>query len=252
MKTGQTLLGIACHSYNVEEAVIIDRAKSFSFHVVPVTAGQGIIRNFSQTVCTILQFLGFTAEVTEKSDVTGIALAFEKGADAVFIADDLRFIGINLHTRSVVDNAQATGDIYSAALDLMADGIKGRDVLVLGCGPVGEAAACKLLSMGGRITLHDLDKLAAQDTKDKLSGLGNISVTESITDSDTTYLYIVDATPADNALPDKLLSGDTYVAAPGVPLGISAKGCDITKNRLIHDKLELGVAAMAVLISLSL
>jgi pyrrolysine biosynthesis protein PylD len=249
VKTRNSLLGIACNSYNVEEAVITGRAKSFSFHVVPVTAGQGIINDFSETVCAVLRFLGFTAEVTEKSNAAGIALAFEQGADAIFMADDHRFVGLNLHTRSVVDNSQATGRIYSAALDIMAGGIKEHDVLVLGCGPVGEAAACKLLSLGARVILRDLDILTAQKTQTKLSKLsdpGNISVTESINNSTITYRYIVDATPAKNALPNKLLSEDTYVAAPGVPLGISSKGCNILKNRLIHDKLELGVAAMAI------
>lgn len=249
MKTGRSLLGIACHSCNVDEAVIAGRASSFSCHVVPVTAGQGIISDFSETVCAILRFLGFAAEVTEKSDTAGIALAFEKEADAIFMADDHRFAGFNLHTRSVVDNSQATGRIYSAALDLMAGGIKGCEILVLGCGPVGKAAAGKFLSSGSRVILHDLDMLAAQKTKVNLSKLydpGNISVAGSINNPTTTYRYIVDATPAENAVPDKLLSENTYVVAPGVPLGVSSEGCNILKSRFIHDKLELGVAAMAV------
>jgi len=249
VKTGKGLLGIACHSYNVDKAVITGRAKSFSFHVVPVTAGQGIISNFSQTVCAILQFLGFTAEVAENNDTAGIVLALEKGADALFMADDHRFIALNLHTRSVMDNSKATGNIYSAALDLMAGGIRGRDVLVLGCGPVGESAACKLLSLGARIILHDLNNLTARKTKTRLSklfDLDSISVVENINNTDTKYRYIVDATPAQNVLLNKLLSEDTYVVAPGVPIGISSKGCDILKNRLLHDKLELGVAGMAV------
>ncbi len=249
MKTGSGLLGIACHSCNVDEAVITGRAKAFTFHVVPVTAGLGIISNFSETVCAILRFLGFTAEVAEKNDTAGIVLAFERGADALFMADDHRFVGINLHARSVVDNSQATGCVYSAALDLMAGGIKGCDVLVLGCGPVGEAAARKLLSTGARVILYDINNLAAQITQSKLeevSGVDDISVTESIINSAITYQYIVDATPAKNAISDKLLSENTYVAAPGVPLGISLKGCNILKNHLIHDKLELGVAAMAI------
>ena len=217
--------------------------------MVPVNAGQGVISNFSETVCAILRFLGFTAEVAQKSDTAGIALAFEMGADAIFMADDHQFVGLNLQTRSVVDNSEATGRIYSTALDLMAGGIKGRDILVLGCGPVGEAAARKLLSAGARVILHDLNMVTSQRTKTKLSKLsdpGNISVAESINNSIGTYGYIVDSTPTENAVPNKLLSENTYVVAPGVPLGISSKGCDILKNHLIHDKLELGVAAMAV------
>ncbi len=222
------------------------RASSFSFHVIPVTTGQGIISGFSETVCSILQFLGFKAEVTEDSDLTGLASAFKKGANGIMMADDHRFAGINLHTRSVADNSEATGSIYSAALDLMAGGIKGSKILVLGCGPVGESAVRSLLAFGARVVLYDIDVAAAGDVKEKLADQGDITIAESIQNSAAKYQYILEATPATNSIPDDLLSNNSYVVAPGVPLGLSSKGCEILDNRLIHDKLELGVAAMAV------
>jgi 3-methylornithyl-N6-L-lysine dehydrogenase len=104
-----------------------------------VTAGQGVITDFSETVCAVLKFLGFKAWVTDQPDTRGLASAFEKKADAVMMADDYKFVGINLHTREVVNNSEATSRVFVAALDLMAGGIKDHTVLVMGCGPVGEA-----------------------------------------------------------------------------------------------------------------
>ncbi len=244
--TGRSLLGIASHSYSVNKTKMKARASSFSFHVIPITTGQGIISNFSATVCSILQFLGFKAEVAENSDITGLASAFRKGADGIMMADDHQFIGINLHTRSVADNSEATGRISSAALDLMAGGIKGSKVLILGCGSVGESAARSLLAFGARVVLYDIDIVAARDVKENLAGQGDIAIADSIQNSAAKYRYILEATPATNSIPDGLLTDKSCVVAPGVPLGLSSKGCEILNNHLVHDKLELGVAAMAV------
>jgi len=244
--TGRGLLGIASHCCNVSERLVGERASTFSIHIIPITAGQGIISNFSATVCSILQFLGFKAEVTAESDTAGLANAFKNGAEGIMMADDHQFVGINLHTRSVVDNSEATGRVFSAALDLMAGGIQQDKVLVLGCGPVGEAAARSLLGFGARVILYDTHITASETVKGKLADYGDITITDSIQNSTMKYQHILEATPAANSIPDKLLSDVSCVAAPGVPLGVSSKGCKILKNRLIHDKLELGIAAMAI------
>ena len=244
--TGRTLLGIACHACDVDEIEIKHQMKSFLIHVVPVTAGQGIIGDFSETVCAILQFLGFTAEVAAKSDITGISQAFEKGADAIFVADDHRFVALNLLTRIAVDNSRATGTAYSAALDLMAGGIQEKDVLVLGCGPVGEAVTRSLLSLGARVGLHDCSSRAALSLIKYIKKRATLIIEENLPKALGKYQYIVDATPAGGLIPDNQLSPDTFISAPGVPLGVSEKGRQLLKNRLVHDKLELGVAAMAV------
>jgi pyrrolysine biosynthesis protein PylD len=246
IKTGRTLLGIACHGYGVSETEIREKAKSFYCEVIPITAGQGIIGDFSATVCAILQFLGFPTKVPKQSDTSGIALAFEEKANAIFMADDNRFVGINLRTGSVADNSEATGRVYSAALDLIAGGLKDRDVLVLGCGSVGAAAARGLLSFGAKVALHDQFYPAASSLHKKLPGKQEIVIETQLSRGIGNYRYIVDATPADRIIPDNQITEDIFLAAPGVPLGISDKGCKLLNNRLIHDKLELGVAAMAV------
>ncbi|MCD4720593.1 MAG: 3-methylornithyl-N6-L-lysine dehydrogenase PylD [Desulfobacula sp.] len=257
IKTGRTLLGIACHAYGKDEIRIKHRIKSFSIHVVPVTAGQGIITDFSETVTAILQFLGFNALVSDKPDTSGVALAFENKADAIMMADDHRFVGINLKTRSVADNSEATGRVFAAALDLMAKEIKDREVLVLGCGPVGESAARTLLSSGAQVALCDIYLPAARLLKERLClypGGNKIVIEEDVNIALSSYRYIIEATPSADTIPDELISDHTQplllVAAPGVPLGISNNGCKILKDRLIYDKLELGVAAMAIFLLL--
>ncbi|MDY0221807.1 MAG: 3-methylornithyl-N6-L-lysine dehydrogenase PylD [Desulfobacterium sp.] len=245
-KTGRTLLGVACHAGGVNEETITPLIKPFSIHVVPITAGQGVISNFSETVAAILEFTGFSVQVSEKPDVSGVAQAFERGADAVMMSDDHRFVGINLKTRCVVDNSEATGRVFAAALDLMARGINEREALVMGCGPVGQAAARTLLSFNARVSLYDSNLATARLLKDKLGKGRAVRVETEIKAALLNHEYILEATPSADTIPDELLGNSRVVAAPGVPLGVSKTGCKILNDRLIHDKLELGVAAMAI------
>ncbi|MFV0438456.1 MAG: 3-methylornithyl-N6-L-lysine dehydrogenase PylD [Desulfopila sp.] len=244
--TGRGLLGIACHCCQADETVVTERASHYTVQVVPTTAGLGIIGDFSETVCTILRFLGFAAEVSVNSDIAGLSEAFAKGAEAIFAADDHRFVAIDLHTRTVVDNSQATGCVYGAALDLMAGGVRDQDVLVLGCGPVGEAASRKLLALGARVALHDCSPTAALSLRANLKTEIPLVIEKHLDTVVGRYRYILDATPAAELIPDELIVDNLFISAPGVPLGLSDAGRQRLTTRLIHDKLELGVATMAV------
>ncbi len=248
--TGHSLLEIAARAYCADEIKLTHQIKTFSIHVIPVTSGQGIIKNFSETVCNILKFLGFKALVTIESDTFGLASALEKKADAIMMADDERFIGVNLNTRKVTDNSDATGRIFAAALSLMNGGIRDANVMVMGCGPVGEGAAKKLLGLGARLSLYDSDLPMAYSLKEKLTnglvGQSRIQIVDDFASHVLKCPYILEATPSEETIPDELISDHLRVSAPGVPLGISKNGRKILKNRLVHDKLELGVAAMAV------
>ncbi len=247
--TGRSLLGIACHACDVDEADIRKIIKDFSIHIIPVTAGQGIITDFSVTVAAILSFLGFDVQVTEQTDASGLASAYEAGADAIMLADDLRFVGINLKTRQVADNSDVTGRVFAAALDLMAGGIKDKSALVMGCGPVGESSASSLLERGAKLSLYDTNVHAARVLKQQLLKAeqgSRIEVLENFPARLSDYPHILEATPSAETIPDNLLTDESKIAAPGVPLGISETGCSLLTDRLVHDKLELGVAAMAV------
>lgn len=247
--TGRSLLGIASHAWGVDETELIRQIKRFSIHVVPVTAGQGIITDFSETVGAILRFLGFNAMVADQFDISGIASALEKKADAIMMADDNRFVGVNLHNRKVADNSEATGRVFAAALDLMTGGIKDHGVLIMGCGPVGEAAAEKFLNLGACVVLCDIYPEVALSLREKLSrNLKNsgIQVEENPSSALPGIANILEATPSKNTIPDELISDHLRVSAPGVPIGVSDVGCEMLNRRLVHDTLELGVAAMAV------
>jgi len=251
-KTGRGLLGIACHAHGKDEIQIQDKIASFTIQVVPITAGEGIISDFSETVAAILRFLGFNALVSEQPDANGVAMAFESKASALMMADDHRFVGINLNNRLVADNSRETGRVFAAALDLMGRGIKDKQVLVMGCGPVGESAARALLSFGARVGLYDIDLLRARLLKQKIlecSG-GNNAFKENISIEEklefSPYPFIIEATPCAETIADKIIGDHLVIAAPGVPVGVSKLGRQGLKERFLHDKLELGVAAMAV------
>lgn len=248
--TGKSLLGIACYACETDERRIKPVIESFCIHVVPDTSGQGIITGFCETVCAILRFLGFSAVVSEKADLSGVAHAYESRADAFMMADDNRFAGINLKNNCVIDNSRTTGRAFAAALDLMADGVKDHSVLIMGCGPVGAAAAQTVLFWGASVLLYDIYPQAAQSLEQRLlkdSWPGRkIEIQNDLHKGFSKTRLIIEATPSADTIEDDLISDHMVVAAPGVPLGISTAGCSILKNRVIHDKLELGVAVMAV------
>jgi pyrrolysine biosynthesis protein PylD len=251
-KTGRGLLGIACHAHGKDEVQVQALIEGLTVLVVPITAGEGVISDFSETVAAILGFLGVNARVSEHPDASGVALAFESKAAALMMADDHRFVGINLNNGRVADNSRETGRVFAAALDLMARGIKGKQVLVMGCGPVGESAAKALLLFGARVALFDIDIPRAGLLKQRLldSLQGNNAFKENISieaGSDfSSYSFILEATPCAETISDDLIGDDTVIVAPGVPVGVSNSGCQRLQERFLHDKLELGVAAMAI------
>ena len=99
--------------------------------VVPITAGKGIIECFAQAVQSIVSYTGFTSFVTHDYDVAGLAEGINRGAKIIFLADDNCFIAINLSSGLVVDNAEATGRGYVAALECLAGELRARRVLVI-------------------------------------------------------------------------------------------------------------------------
>ncbi len=240
--------------------------RSFRICVVPVNSGLGIITNFSETVCAILNHMGFPASITAAADTSGVAEAFERNADAVMMADDHRFVGLNLHNRKVADNSEATGRAFATALGLMAKrhggtGLGGKDALIMGCGPVGASAAATLRNAGARVALYDIRREAAEQLQRTLndrvkqslssdspvSAYSPVNVEKNIEDALLRHRHIVEATPVGDTISEAFVFPDTMLAAPGVPLGLTQKArLTISDNHLIHDKLELGVAVMAV------
>ena len=114
---------------------------------VPMSSGEGVIRGFSRLrggdpAAPGLRRLGDRRSRTCAASRRRSPAA----AQVVFLADDHRFIALNLNKGCCVDDDPATADGYVTALEAAAGGLQGRDVLLLGLGPVGRAAARRLVS----------------------------------------------------------------------------------------------------------
>lgn len=252
--TGSGLFDIACCCHGCDPVLLSQKAETFSMQVIPVTAGIGVITEFSETVAGILRFLGFKAEVAPFADVTGLAHAVDNKVDGVFLADDATFMALHSGTFSRLDNSIVTGQMYATVLDMMGRAFPELGALVIGCGPVGCCAAAHLLGLGRRVALFDVNMSSAKKAQHKLllDFVGSEDLSKSldvITDLERgvqEYDLILEATPAEAVLQDSWITPSKKVAMPGVPLGLSEYGAQILGTNLVHDKLELGVAGMAV------
>jgi len=239
--TGSGLADIAAHALGMQPITNGRLLRDTVAAVIPVSYGEGLIPGFSEAVQGILAFLGCTAFVTEQSNVLGLGEAIERGATLMFLSDDDDFVAMNLTTGRTSHNSEATGRGYAAALDLMAGGVDERDVLIIGTGPVGEAAARYLDARGGRVTVYDRDHNRGRAL------IGTIPGARLAPDLATALQrcsLIVEATPSAGVLTRKDLTSRTMIAAPGVPLGVDSEGQAFLGCRLIHDALEIGVATM--------
>ena len=242
-KTGLSLREIAIRSMEVSEEALTAAIASHTVAVVPITAGGGVVGNFSEAVRGILAYLDVNVFKTRDSDVAGVAEGVERGADIVFFADDNRFVALNLPLRKVTDNAEATARGYVTALEAMAGGLSQRGVLVVGgAGQVGWNAVLALESKGAKVAACDID----QQRMDSLAKGHEVIVERNLEEAVSRYTVFFDASPAADIIEAKYIKPETLVAAPGMPLGLTDEAYSLVKQRLIHDMLEIGVAAMFV------
>jgi pyrrolysine biosynthesis protein PylD len=247
-KTGKTLKALACHTVGLSDSELNKAIKSTKVCVIPLTCGLGIINRFSNTVSEIISYLGFDSFTADNSDAAGIAEAFEKKSDIILLADDDRFVAINVHTKYVSDNSRMTAKGFVAGLDLMANGLDGKNVLVLGCGQVGSSSARKLVKMGASVSVCDIDpRLASALQKEIADSLKTkIQIDDNWHSQPEKYQCIIDATPVTDLVDASLITPDTYIVAPGVPSGISPEAQKQLSNRYLHDSLQIGTAVMVM------
>jgi 3-methylornithyl-N6-L-lysine dehydrogenase len=220
--------------------------ENYKVAVIPVTSGQGTIEGFSEAVCAIAGHFGFRASVTGSSDAGGLAEAFESGADILILADDNVYVAINPASRRVAGNAEATARGYTVALSRMAGGLRGREVLLIGAGQVGQKAAEALLKAGAGLIVFDLDKnkeaalAAAMSEKFQVTIESGLTLDQAL----ARFPLIFDASPGQGLIGAEQVSGETLAAAPGLPLGFTPAALEIIGPRLIHDPLQIGTAVM--------
>jgi 3-methylornithyl-N6-L-lysine dehydrogenase len=247
-KTGSTLKGIACHALSLPGTPFTEIVTSSKVCVLPMTCGQGVIGCFCDAVSSIIDHLGFSSFVARQSDAAGMAEAFEKKADIIVLADDDRFVAINVHTRYVSDNAEMAARGFVAGLDLMGNGLTGKNVLVIGCGDVGCHTARTLVTMGVRVSVYDIDPHRAQALQREISDemIVTIQMDNTWHASPGKYPYIIDATPSTDVIDAALITRDTTIAIPGVPCGLSPDARKQLSHRCLHDPLQIGVATMVI------
>jgi pyrrolysine biosynthesis protein PylD len=247
-KTGFSLMGIACSAAGVREDEIKPVLDDVLVGVIPISSGEGIIGGFCDAVKAIVSHLGCRAFITQAADVAGLVEAFEKNADIMMLSDDDRFVALHAKSRHIIDNAVATGEGFATGLNLMAGGLKDLDVLVIGCGPVGFSATESLVRMGARVSVYDINQHRSNDVAESIGQRLNSKI-RSLSDLDTALIdarFIVDATPAANIIKAHHITPETYISAPGVPIGLTAEAYSKMIDRILHDPLQIGVATMLV------
>ena len=242
--TGCDFVTLAARACGVGEGVASDALAHAAVAVVPITSGEGLIPGFTDCVAAICSHLGCGAvRVTEATDVGRFAEALAGSDDLVFAADDRRFLAFDFGRRAVADDDPCTAHAYVAALDAATgrDGVEGKPVLVIGLGPVGRAAATRLVELGADVLVCELDqaRLAAVT--------GALPVTAVALAAGLARCRVVlDATPTPDLIDADWPGADGVVCSPGLPPGVTAAAARALGERLVHEPLALGVAVMAV------
>ncbi|PKM85772.1 MAG: 3-methylornithyl-N6-L-lysine dehydrogenase PylD [Firmicutes bacterium HGW-Firmicutes-11] len=235
-KIGASLQDISTSSNGLSLSDFENKAMGTVIAAVPVTSGLGVITGFADAVAGIISYLGFSIFVTEATDVAGIHEAGTKGVDWIFLADDDRFLGIDRMRNRMTENDKATAKGYIQILETATGGLSGKEVLILGCGRVGKEALKLLEAKGAFPVLYDKN---SQKTKffTKYKILGS---PEEIKE----YPLVFDATDESGWLTDEMLHPDVWIAAPGLPISLTDETLELRKDRIVHDRLPIGVAVM--------
>lgn len=236
-KTGCSLAELAAKSCGMSSETFTEKVVLHKVASVPVTQGEGVIGSFAQLVASTVKNIGGDSFVTDSSDVSGVYEAIKKKADIVYMADDERFISLNIKTGAFGENDKCTAMGYVKALELMTGDLRKKEVLVLGCGRVGIEIVQVLKEADAAITVYDVDE---NKTKALGSEIKRLKSKDGIKD----FLYIMDATNTGQWLEKDMLHEDVRISAPGIPLSLTSEALEIYGERVVHDLLPLGTAVM--------
>lgn len=238
--TGNGMVTIAADAAGVSVRSLFPWMQGMRVGIVPVTTGLGIINGFSAAIEGILDFMGIDCFVTEQTDVAGMIEAVNNGAQQLFMADDVTCSLLDLKTSLSADNSICTGKGFAAALAMKSGSLKDKVVSVLGVGPVGCAAIEYFLSKGAKVAVYDKDA----DRLEALQGKDGVIICQSRHAALALGQHYFEATTASDTITLADMSADTFVAAPGMPLGITQEAFEQYQANIIHDTLEIGVASM--------
>lgn len=243
-KIGKSLIEFAKYIANDQE---IDQIMIKSkVAVVPITAGLGIIEGFTDAVASILNYIGMSAFITQKTDVAGFAEAFSKNADLLFAGDDSVFSAFNLNKKKIIENSFATGKAYAAALELAAGGVEGKTIVVIGAGRVGLSAIDYFIKKDAKVILIEINTEKVAELKKTYND--RLIIMDSLNEAIKYTKLILIAAPVHGILDESMVNSGTIVSSPAIPVGLTDSALKkLPKKNLIHDPLQIGVISMATL-----
>jgi pyrrolysine biosynthesis protein PylD len=100
------------------------------------------------------------------------------------------------------------------------------------------------------VALYDINPRFSREFKDSIIGSDSdrLTIEQDIDKALTGHSLIVDATNTAAVIHARDVSGQTYIAAPGMPLGLSGEAFSRVADRLLHDPLQIGVATMGMMV----
>lgn len=205
--------------------------------IVPVTSGNGIIGNFSESLRVITEYFGFDSFVTTMPDVSGYYEAVRNGAQIILMADDNTFLAHNLKNGKIANNQPCTGIIYAeiASRYLKTDS---KDVLAVGLGRVGFPGAAHLVNKGFRVYGYDADKALLGKT------VSNLGITPFDPENPRKFSIIFEATPCADTVPESVISENCVISTPGIPCAISRELQEKYGVELVMEPLGIGTVSM--------
>lgn len=234
--TGLTLAGLARRAAGCPQAAL----RATAFCVVPIASGRGIIPGFCEAVRDVLVHIGARAHVAPRPDRQGLAYARGLGNTVVLWANDARFVA-EAPGGAVIDNTEATALGYVAGLGEMAGGLRGRPVLLLGCGRLGRAAARGLRARGARVTVFDPVAGRAR----RVAAATGATVAASLEEGLAAHDLVLLAANSPGVVRARHVRSALCIAAPGMPCGVTPAAGRRLGGRVLHDPLQIGVATMA-------
>ncbi|MBR5740216.1 MAG: 3-methylornithyl-N6-L-lysine dehydrogenase PylD [Firmicutes bacterium] len=243
-KTGFDLKELVMDTYGISKERYDGLASKLLIAAVPVTQGEGIIGSFSDSICSIVRSMGFSAEVPDETDVDGIYSAVLMDADVIFMADDTRYLAFSRDNGSFGENNYSTALGYIMVMRAMMKraglDISKEKLLVIGNGNLGEEAVQILLNHGIDFDMYDKDGKAADAFRALCKGKYVLASPEEIKN----YRFILDYTNEGGWLKDEYLGENVLYASPGVPLSLDDKAAERLHDTAVYDNLEIGTAMM--------
>lgn len=213
--------------------------KNETIAVIPITAGNGIIGSFSESLLFTVKHFGMNGFITEKTDVAGFYEAVIKGADIILMADDLAYIAYHLKNGKIAHNQICTGRIYAEIICHAEAYADDCDVLVLGLGHVGTPAVETFLKEKQNVYVFDVNEQRTDEIVSQYPVLKYDPAKAS-----RSFSKIFEATPCPDTIHEAMLKENALVSTPGIPLGISEELIEQYRVRVVQEPLGIGTLSM--------